>query len=222
MNADFWRVALAIVAKDLRVELRSRQLLSAMAIFALLCILVFSFALELDRIAREEAVSGVLWVTLIFASMLGFSRGMAQESDGGTLDALLLAPISRRAIYAGKCLGNLFFTLCVAAILLPLSTALFNQNLLRLPLIVTVAVGVCGLCAIGTLTALLTMHARSREALLPIALLPLALPLLLTATRATTGILNGVEWIGWLQLLAAVCLLYLALCGLLAGFVLEE
>ena len=222
MSRGFWRAALAIVAKDLRVEMRSRELLSAMAIFALLCILVFSFALELDRVAREEAVSGVLWVTLIFASMLGLGRSLAGEIDGGTLDGLLLAPVSRRAIYAGKLLGNALFTLLVGACLLPLSSALFNQNLLQVSLVVTTAVGGFGICAIGTLTALLTLHARSREALLPIAMLPLALPLLLPAVRATTGILNQSEWMGWLQLLGAVCLLYLALCGALAGFVLEE
>ena len=168
MSRGFWRAALAIVAKDLRVEMRSRELLSAMAIFALLCILVFSFALELDRVAREEAVSGVLWVTLIFASMLGLGRSLAGEIDGGTLDGLLLAPVSRRAIYAGKLLGNTLFTLLVGACLLlhcrrRSSTRICcrSRSWSRQPS------AALAFAPIGTLTALLTLHARSREALLP-------------------------------------------------------
>jgi len=97
---------LAILSKDLRAEIRSRDLLSVMAIFAFLCILVFSFALELDRVAREEAISGVLWVTLVFASLLGFNRSLSQEGDHGNLDAMLLAPVSRPAIFLGKLLSN--------------------------------------------------------------------------------------------------------------------
>ena len=101
-----------------------------MALFALLSVLVFSFALELDRAAREEAISGVLWVTLIFASILGFNRSMANEQDAGNFDALRLAPISRSAIFVGKLVGNCCFTLCVGLALLPLMTVLYGMNTL--------------------------------------------------------------------------------------------
>ena len=222
MSASFWRAALAIVGKDIRAEFRTRELLGTMAVFSLLCLLVFSFALELNRIAHEEAVSGVLWVTLIFASMLGFNRSLTQESDHGTLEAMLLSPVPRSAIFAGKLLGNAIFTGIVAACILPLMTALFDHNMLQPGLILTCAVGLAGVSAIGTMTSLLTIHTRTREALLPIAMLPLALPLLLTATRATAGILNHVEPQGWLLLLCAISLMYLTLCGLLARFALEE
>ena len=225
MKTSFWTVVLAIFSKDLRTEMRSRELLSVMAIFAFLCILVFSFALELDRVAREEAISGVLWVTLIFASLLGFNRSLAQEGDQGNLDAMLLAPVSRSAIFFGKLLGNYLFTLIVALVILPLMTVIYNNNLLNGWLIVTTVVGVFGFCTIGTLLAMLTLHTRSREALLPIAMLPVALPLLLTSVRATTNILNEAparDWLVWLQLLGAITIIYLALCWLLSGFVLEE
>ena len=151
MKTSFWTVVLAIVSKDLRAEMRSRELLSVMAIFAFLCILVFSFALELDRVAREEAISGVLWVTLIFASLLGFNRSLAQEGDQGNLDAMLLAPVSRSAIFFGKLLGNYLFTLIVALVILPLMTVIYNNNLLNGWLIVTTVVGVFGFCTIGHL-----------------------------------------------------------------------
>ncbi len=225
MKTPFRTAVLAIVGKDLRAEIRSRELLSVMAIFAVLCILVFSFALELDRGAREEAISGVLWVTLVFASLLGFNRSLALEGDQGNLDAMLLAPVSRSAIFFGKLLSNYLFTLIVALVILPLMTVIYNSNLLKGWLILTTVVGVFGFSSIGTLLAMLTLHTRSREAMLPIAMLPVALPLLLTAVRASTNILNDAparEWLLWLQLLAAVTLIYLALCWLLCGFVLEE
>lgn len=225
MKTRFGTAVLAIVSKDLRAEIRSRDLLSVMIIFAFLCILVFSFALELDRVAREEAISGVLWVTLVFASLLGFNRSMAQEGDQGNLDAMLLAPVTRPAIFLGKLLSNYLFTLIVALVILPLMTVIYNSNLLRGWLIITTVVGVFGFSSIGTLLAMLTLHTRSREAMLPIAMLPVALPLLLTAVRASTNILNDTparEWLVWLQLLAAVTVIYLALCWLLSGFVLEE
>lgn len=223
MKTSFVETVLAIAGKDLRLELRSRELLSAMAIFALLSILVFSFALELDRLAREEVVSGVLWVTLIFASLLGLNRSLAQEYDQGNLDALLLAPVSRSAIFVGKFAGNALFTGFVGLLLLPLMTALYGMSLLDWRLILAIVVGISGLCAVGTLLATITVHTRAREALLPIAMLPLALPFLLTAVRATNGILTGAaEWQVWLQLLVGVTVIYLVLCLILYGYVVEE
>ncbi len=223
MKTEFRETVLAIASKDLRIEFRSRQLLSVMTLFALLSVLVFSFALELDRAAQAESVSGVLWVTLIFASLLGLNRSLAQEYDQGNLDALLLAPVSRAAIFVGKLLGNALFTAIVAIVLLPLMTVLYSVNMLDARLIVTTAVGIFGFCAIGTLLATMTVQTRAREALLPIALLPVALPFLLTAVRATNGILgDSPSWQVWLQLLAGITVIYLALCLLLFQYVAEE
>lgn len=225
MKTSFTATALAIAAKDLRVEMRSRELVSAMTLFALLSLLVFSFALELDRIAREEALSGVLWVTLIFASLLGFHRSMALEYDQGSLDALLLAPIPRSAIFVGKLVGNYLFTSLVGLIILPLMTVIYNKNMLEPRLLLTAMIGIFGLSAIGTLLAALTMQTRAREVLLPIAMLPAALPFLLTALRATTGILSETprtDWLVWLQMLGGITVIYLTLCLLLYSFVIEE
>ena len=222
MKTPFRTSVLAIIAKDLRAEMRSRELVSVMALFAFLSILIFSFALELDRVAREEAVSGVLWVTLIFASLLGFHRSMALEYDQGSLDALLLAPVSRMAIFVGKLVGNYLFTLLVGLILLPVMTLIYNKNMLDARLILTVAIGVFGFSALGTLLAAMTVQTRAREALLPIAMLPVALPFLLTAVRATTDILSGADWLVWLQLLGGISVIYLVLCLFLYPFAVED
>src|SRR5574338_1440540 len=122
MSTPFFQAVVAIIRKDLQAELRSRELVGSMGLFALLSVLIFSFALELDRVARTEAISGVLWVTLVFASILGLNRSLAMERDQGNLEALLIAPIDRTAIFIGKLVGNFLFTLIVGVVLLPLMT----------------------------------------------------------------------------------------------------
>ena len=225
MKTPFMTTVFAIISKDLRAEVRSRELISVMVLFAFLSILIFSFALELDRVAREEAVSGVLWVTLIFASILGFNRSMAMERDQGNIDAMLLAPIDRSAIFIGKLFGNYLFTLIVGLVMLPVMTILYNQSMLDPWVLLTTVVGIFGFSTIGTLLATMTVQTRAREALLPIAMLPVVLPFLLTAVRATTGILNDspqADWMVWVQVLGGISVIYLVLCIFLYGFVIEE
>jgi len=225
MKTPFFRVVLAIVRKDLQTELRSRELVTTMGLFALMSILVFSFSLELDRVAREESVSGILWVTIIFASILGLNRSMSTEREGSTLDAMLLSPIDRAAIFVGKLIGNLVFTLIIGLVMLPIMTILFNFPLLNPYNVLTMILGIFGFSIVGTLLATMTVQTRARESLLPIALLPVALPLILAAVRASTGILNEApisDWIGWLQILAIVDIIYLVLCYLMFAYVIEE
>src|SRR5450759_4770163 len=124
----FFSAVGAIIWKDLSAELRSRELLSAMLVFALLVVLIFNFALELDAGTRRVATPGILWVTLAFAGTLGLNRSMAVEKDRGCLDGLLLAPVDRTAIYFGKTIGNLVFMLLVAAIIVPIYSVLYNLS----------------------------------------------------------------------------------------------
>lgn len=225
MNTPFLAAVFAIVAKDLRAELRSRELVSSMALFALLSILIFSFALELNRLARQEAIGGVLWVTVAFASIIGLNRSLAMERDQGNLDAMLLAPIARSAVFFGKLVGNFVFTLAVGLILLPLLTVLFNVSLVQPWVVIVLLLGVLGFSTVGTLLATMTVQTRARESLLPIVMLPVALPVLLGAVRATTAILNGApveDWIAWPQILIIVNLIYLTLCYLLFDYVIED
>lgn len=225
MKTPFLKTVWSIVRKDLRMELRSRELVSSMGLFALLSILIFSFALELDRIARGEAISGVLWVTVVFASILGLNRSLAMERDGGNLDAMLIAPIDRTAIFGGKLVGNFIFTLTVGLVLLPVMTILYNVNLVRPSLLAILFLGTLGFSTVGTLLATMTVQTRARESLLPIVMLPIALPVLLSAVRASTSILTGApleDWIAWPQILAVVDIVYLILCFLLFEYVIEE
>lgn len=221
----YLRAVGAVLWKDLAAELRSRELLSAMLVFALLVILVFNFALELDLATRQTVTSGVLWVTFAFAGTLGLNRSMAVERDRGCLDGLLLAPVDRSALYFGKALGNLAFMLIIEAIILPVYSLLYNVNLFLPGLLGVVLLGSVGYAAVGTLLSSMAVQARTRDVLLPILLFPVVLPVLIPAVKATNAVLLGLEaaelW-PWLNLLIAYDVIFTAAAFMLFDFVVEE
>ena len=215
----------AVVWKDLAAELRSKELLSAMVVFALLVILIFNFALELDRAAVENVAAGVLWVTITFTGTLGLNRSLSMEKDRGSLDGLLLAPMDRSALYFGKALGNLLFMLIVLAVILPIFSILFNLNMLRPALLLVVLLGTLGYAAVGTLLASLAVHSRSRDVMLPILMFPVTVPVLVSAVRASGGVLAGFPWEDispWVSLLIAYDVIFVAAAFMLFDYVVEE
>jgi heme exporter protein B len=221
----YWQSVIAVAQKDLRAEFRSRELINSMALFTLMTVMVFSLALELDVQARKSTVSGVLWVTVVFSGMLGLSRSLAAEKDRGSLDALLLAPVARSALFFGKMIGNLLFVLVIALVLIVLLTVLFNITLVEPRLLLVVLLGSVGFTAIGTLLSSMSVHARARETLLPILLMPVVLPILIGSVRATTAILTDLpsaDWQPWIVLLTICNVVYLAAAYFLFGFVVEE
>jgi heme exporter protein B len=222
---SFLRAVGAIAWKDLAAELRSRELLSAMLVFALLVILIFNFALELDVKARASITSGVLWVTFAFAGTLGLNRSMAVEKDRGCLDGLLLAPVDRSAIYFGKVISNLAFMLIVEAIVLPVYSILYNTNLINLGLIGVVLLGSIGYVGVGTLLSSMAVQTRTRDVLLPILLFPVIVPVLVAAVKASGGFLQGLpmdEILPWLNLLVVYDIIFIAVAFMVFDYVVEE
>ncbi len=215
----------AIVWKDLAAELRSRELLSAMLVFALLVILIFNFALELDVRTRATVTSGILWVTFAFAGTLGLNRSMAMEKDRGCLDGLLLAPVDRSAIYFGKAIGNLIFMVVVEAIVLPVYSVLYNINLFKPGLLVVILLGSIGYVAVGTLLSSMAVQTRTRDVLLPILLFPLVIPVLVAAVKASNGFLQGLPmgdiW-PWINLLIVYDVIFTAVAFMVFDYVVEE
>ncbi|GAB4474186.1 MAG: heme exporter protein CcmB [Anaerolineales bacterium] len=221
----FLRATFAVILKDLAGELRSRELLSAMLVFALLVILIFNFALELDVKTRSTVTAGVLWVTFAFAGSLGLNRSMAMEKDRGCMDGLLLAPVDRSAIYFGKMIGNLLFMLFVEAIVLPLYSLLYNVTLFKIGFLAVTLLGSLGYVAVGTLLATMTVQTRTRDVLLPILLFPLAIPVLIAAVKASMGYLQGIEMESirpWLNLLIVYDTIFVAVAFMVFDFVVEE
>jgi heme exporter protein B len=224
-NLKFLRQVYAIIAKDIAAELRTRETVSAMLVFAVLALLVFSFALDLRGEMARAAAPGVLWATVAFAGTLGLSRSLACEGQNGCIDGLLLAPADRSAIFFGKAAGNWIFMTIMEIILLPLFAVLFDVPLLQASVLLVTASGTVGYAAAGTLLAALAMNTRAREVMLPILLLPLAIPILIAAVRATGGLVTGAalgEVGGWLWLLVAYDLTIVAVAMLTFGYVIEE
>ncbi len=224
-RSRYVRAVGAVVWKDLAAEMRSRELLGAMLVFALLVILIFNFALELDVRTRATITSGVLWVTFAFAGTIGLNRSMAMEKDRGCLDGLLLAPVDRSAIYFGKVLGNLAFMLVVAAIVLPTYSALYNTNLFEPGLLLVILLGSIGYVVVGTLLAAMAVQARTRDMLLPILLFPVVLPVLVAAVKASNGFLQALPWeeiLPWMNLLIVYDVVFVAVSLMVFDYVVEE
>jgi heme exporter protein B len=223
--SGFLRAVFSITWKDLAAEFRSRELFSAMLVFALLVILIFNFAIELQPKLRSTITPGVLWVTFAFAGTLGLNRSMAVEKDRGCLDGLLLAPVDRSAIYFGKMLSNLVFMLVVEAIVLPVYSVLYNTNLFLPGLLLVILLGSIGYVAVGTLLASMAIQTRTRDVLLPILLFPVIIPVLLAAVRASGGFLQAapMEQIQpWLNLLIAYDVIFTAIAFMVFDAVVEE
>lgn len=218
------RQVLAIIRKDLAAELHTREVFSAMFVFGILALLIFSFALDLQGAGGRAAAPGVLWTTVAFAGTLGLSRSMAREQLSGGFAGLLLAADDRTVIFFGKASSNLVLLLSVIAVLLPLGTVLLEVNFLRLEVGLIMLLGTLGYAAVGTLLAGMAVNTRAREVMLPILLLPLTVPLLLSAVRATEGLLAGLTWPAiapWIRILIAYDLILLALAILTFEFVIE-
>jgi heme exporter protein B len=223
--SGYWRALSAVVWKDLAAELRSRELLSSMLVFALLVILIFNFALELDARERANVTSGVLWVTFTFAGTLGLNRSMAIEKDRGCLDGLLLAPVDRSAIYFGKTLGNLIFMLVVEAIVLPVYSVLYNTNLFLPGLLLVILLGSVGYVAVGTLLSSMAVQTRTRDVLLPILLFPVIIPVVIAAVKGSSGFLQAIpmdEIIPWINLLIVYDVIFTAVAFMVFDYVVEE
>ena len=224
-SSSLLQATFAIVQKDLAAEFRSRELLSAMLVFSLLVILIFNFALELDIKTRQSVTAGVLWTTFAFAGTLGLNRSMAVEKDRGCMDGLLLAPVDRSAIYFGKAISNLAFMLIVEAIVLPVYSVLYNVNLFRFDLIGVILLGSIGYTAVGTLLAAMSVQTRTRDVLLPILLFPVVIPVLLSAVKASGGLLAGAEFseiLTPINILIVYDVIFIAVAFMVFDYVVEE
>ncbi len=220
---DSWDQLWAIVWKDLRCELRGRQVWMAMGLFALLALVIFNFAFDLHVDNQAAVAPGALWIAFVFASMLGLGRTIAAEQDKGSMDRLLICPVDRQVIFLAKLAGNLVFLVAVEVVAVPVFAALYNLPLLTLRLVPIVLLGTLGIATIGTLFAGITANTRARELLLPLLVFPLIVPVVIGAVRATQALLVPVAHDApWLGLLAAFDVIFLSLSVITFQFVVEE
>jgi heme exporter protein B len=224
---NYLRKILAIIWKDVVAELRTKEMFSAMFVFAVLVIVVFNFAFDLrvsgDRV--RQVAPGALWVAFAFSGILGLNRAFVVERDRGCLEGLLLAPVDHTVIFFGKMASTILFMLVVEAFMLPVFTAFFGVNLFDLRLVLIIVLGTVGFAGVGTILSAMTAQTRAREVLLPILLLPVAAPVLIAAVKATAGILDGLtmaEIARWLQLLVAFDVIFPAAAFMTFDYVVKE
>ena len=180
--SGYVRDAAALARKDLLLELRGKELLPSMALFVLAMLVAFRFALTDEQ---EAASQGLLWVAIVFTALLGLGRAFVAEREQGILDALVLAPCDRSAIWLGKVLATMAFLVVVEAVALPAFGLFFGG--VSAATVAAVALANVGICAVGTLLAAMAVAGRAREVLLPLLFLPLAIPIVVGGVGATVA-----------------------------------
>jgi len=221
-----WPGLWAIFAKEVRTELRTRELLVTTAVFALTVVFMFSFSFDPTSEESRHIGPGLLWIAFLFAGTLMLEPAFLREQSNDTLAALRLAPIAPTAILLGKALSNFLFLSITEVLLIPVFVVFYNVSVASvLPGIILVCVlGTLGIVIPGTLFSAVTAHARMREMLLPLLLLPILTPILIAATEATASLLSDPpEWPSMgLKLLAGADIIFLIAAYFLFDSLLEE
>lgn len=223
----FW-----LIWKDLAIEFRSREVTGAMVLFALIVIVLFAFSfVQPGQKMATEMIPGMMWVTIIFAGMLGLNHSFLPEKQNDSLMGLILAPISKSAIYLGKTGTHFLFLALVELIFLPLLFVFFNIEMQGsfLKLLLVLFLGTLGFSGVGVFLSALSANTRSNELLLPIILFPILIPLFLAGIKASGILFSGFwaepVWVAsywsWIRFMAVFDIIFFTVSLILIDFVLE-
>jgi len=214
--------AIAIASKDLRTELRTKESLNSAASFALVILVLFSFAFDLDRDEKLAISGGLLWLVYAFAGALIVNRSFARELPNDCLDMLIASPAPAWAVFIGKAAACFFLLLLVELISLPVFGLFYNIRWIGsfFSLLLVIALATWGITVVGTAFSAVTVNVRLRELMLPVLLYPLLIPLLIGAMELTTGLLNGNAVLSDIRLLIVFDVVYTSLAIMLIEFIL--
>jgi len=189
----FIRQVLALLAKDLKTEWRTREIFTSMFVFAVLVIVIFNFSIGADPELIHQVVSGVMWVALLFATVLGLQRAGQMEREEDSLYGVLLALSDSNALFVAKMIAQILYLLLLVICTLPLCSVWFRIDFLACigGLWVVFALGILGLSIVGTLFAMVALHTRAHEVMLPILFLPVTVPITISAVYATAQLIAG-------------------------------
>jgi heme exporter protein B len=216
-----------VAGKDLRSELRGRELLPALAQFVVLAVIIANFAFDVNLVDGPRLSPGILWMVLVFAGVVAFGRAFAAEKESGSLEAMLLTPAGASAIFAGKALAAAALLAACEAVLLP-ALAVFLGSPVTPLVVATVLLATVGMAALGCLFAALAAQTRARELLLPVLALPIWIPFVVVGGRAVQIAMSGQSLAALplagqpLLLLADFDILFLVMATLAARFVLDD
>ena len=224
---DYFKKVWAIVWKDIRAEIRTKEIFSSMFIFSLLVLVIFNFSIDLLEVNPLDIAQGVLWIAFTFSGILGLNRSFLFEKENDCLQGLMLTPIDRSAIYLGKMLGNLVFMLIMEAIAVPIFVVLFNIGIYDkiISLAIVIFLGTLGFVTVGTLFSAMSVNIKAREVMLPILLFPIVVPVIIASVKSTGAILTGKPFddiISWLKLIAVFDVVFLVVSFLSFEYIIEE
>jgi len=215
---------LAIFWKDILLEIRTKEIVTSVLVFALLVVVIFNFAFEPETAAMNLVAPGILWVAFTFAGVLGLNRVFAVERENSRLAGLLLCPVDHMTIYWGKLLGSFTFMLAIEIIITPIFLVLLNLPLFLPRLVLIVVLATLGFTSVGTLFSALAVNIKARDIMLPILFLPVVVPVIIAAVEATALVLQGSPWgdmLTWLQIMIAFDIIYLVVATLVFQYVVE-
>ncbi len=216
---------LAVVWKDVVLETRTKDTVVSVFVFALLVIVVFNFALNPTPQSVGLVAPGILWVAFTFGGVLGLTRTFAVERERGGMQGLLLTPVGRDEIYLGKVLSICVLMIAVEVVTFPIFAVIYDLPLLAPGFIPVAVLATVGIAAVGTLFSAMAVNTRAREVMLPLLFLPIAVPVVVAAVEASGPALAADPWGGalpWLPILAVYDAVFLVVCSLAFGYVVQD
>ncbi len=225
---EMFRKILIILWKDIITEFRTREMFSAMFVFALLVVVIFNFALaNAPRESVLQSAPGLLWIAFTFAGILGLNRSVAIERENMSIQAMMLAPMDRGLIYLGKMIGNFVFMLVSELLIVPIFAVLYNYSFAEKfgQFLLILVLGTLGFSAVGTVFSAIAANTKMRDVLLPILFLPVVVPVLIGAVETSVRTLAGEPLRGmmdWIKILAAFDVIFVTASFLVFEYVLEE
>lgn len=223
----FGRQVFALLLKDMRTEWRTREIFTSMFVFAVLVVVVFNFAIGSNPDVMRQVAPGILWVALLFSTVLGLQRSVQMEVEEDCMQGLLLAMGDRSVLFVAKTVANMVYLLVVAAFTLPLFSIWFRLDIWAslAGIGVILLLGMLGFSAVGTFFSMLAVNARARDAMLPLLFLPVSVPLTIGSVYATADLIEGktlADIADWLTLIGIFDIVFVVLGLLVFDYIVEE
>ena len=223
---NYFKALFTIVKKDVLMEMRTKEVVNASLVFAILLVIVFSFIMEPGSEVEKKIAGGIFCMAVTFAGILGLNKTMMSEIEGGNFEALMLAPVDKSAIFFGKVISNMLVLILLEIILIPLFLVFYSINIVSHPLMIAVIfLATYGYALVGTLFSMISVRTNSREIMLPLLLLPIMIPILIAAILSTNIFISGSDIAysyNWIKLTAVFDIIFTAVIFGIFSAIIEE
>lgn len=223
---SYFKVIAAIVKKDILMEVRTKQVINAALVFAVLFVVVFSFTMEIGSNMEQKLSGGIFWVSVAFAGILSFNKTIGSETDNGSFEALMLAPVDKSAVFFGKVISNMLFLFLVEVILIPLFLVFYNVFIISHPLMaVVIILSTYAYSLIGTLFSIISVRTSSKEIMMPVLFLPFMVPVIIASVLATNVFILGGQIqfsYNWIKLTAVFDIIFTAIIYGIFSLIIED